>query len=354
MQNQRKYLITGGCGFIGSSMVRNLLEKGEYVINIDKLTYASNEKSIGDINLQNYKIIKSDINEPNLIQNTLNADKPNYVIHLAAESHVDRSIDDPSNFINTNIVGTYNMIHNSYNYWKNLEKNRRDNFRFIYVSTDEVYGSLNINDQVFTEKSPFRSNSPYAASKASGDLLARAWYKTFKFPIIITNSSNNYGIWQFPEKLIPLVIKKCLKNQEIPVYGDGKQIRDWINVEDNVSGIISVIEKGKIGSSYNIGSTNEISNIELVRLICSILDSIEPKKNGSYEDLISFVKDRPAHDFRYALDVSKMRNDLGWEAKISFNKGLTETIEWYLNNRDWLLNSIENKYDGARLGIIKE
>ncbi len=354
MQNQKKYLITGGCGFIGSSMVRNLLEKEEYVINIDKLTYASNEKSIGDINLENYKIIKSDINEPNLIQNTLNEEKPNYVIHLAAESHVDRSIDDPSNFINTNIVGTYNMIHNSYNYWKTLEKKRRDSFRFIYVSTDEVYGSLNINDQVFTEKSPFRSNSPYAASKASGDLLARAWHKTFKFPIIITNSSNNYGIWQFPEKLIPLVIKKCLKNQEIPVYGDGKQIRDWINVEDNVSGIISVIEKGKIGSSYNIGSTNEISNIEIVRLICSILDSIEPKKNGSYEDLISFVEDRPAHDFRYALDVSKMSNEVGWKAKISFNKGLTQTIEWYLNNRDWLLNSIENKYDGARLGTIKE
>jgi len=353
MTISKKYLITGGCGFIGSCLVRNLLKKGEIVINIDKLTYASNKDSVGEENLDNYRLIDSDINTPNLISKILKETKPNYIIHLAAESHVDRSIDKPDDFINSNILGTYNMLKSSYEYWIQLEDTIKNQFRFIYVSTDEVYGSIDDLEKTFDEKSPIKPNSPYAASKASGDLLTRAWFKTYNLPTIITNSSNNYGIWQFPEKLIPLVLKKCLKNEKIPIYGNGEQIRDWINVEDNTEGILEVLKKGKIGSNYNIGSGNEISNIELVKLICTIIQKFEPKTSGFYHDLIDFVDDRPAHDFRYALNTKKINVEIGWKPKILFKDGLAETIRWYLNNKSWLFNEVEERYSGQRLGKIE-
>ena len=349
-----KYLITGGCGFIGSCLIRELLKNNQTVINIDKISYASNKDAVGSKNLDKYTLISSDINEKDLVKNILDEHNPDYVVHLAAESHVDRSIDNPENFINSNIVGTYTLLEASYSFWKNQEGDKKNNFRFIYVSTDEVYGSLNKMDKRFTEDSHYKPNSPYAASKASGDLLARSWFQTYDFPIITTNSSNNYGKWQFPEKLIPLVLKKCLKNENIPVYGNGSQIRDWINVKDHVAAIFFVLEKGRIGENYNIGASNEISNIDLVNLLCSLMDDIRPRDEGNYSDLITFVSDRPAHDFRYALDISKIKKELNWSPKISFDKGLKETIKWYLNNEDWFFKEVEYRYDGKRLGKIKK
>jgi len=346
------YLITGGCGFIGSCLIRNLAKKNNYLINIDKISYASNEKSVGNVNKSNYLLIKKDIRDPIFLKNVFNKYKPNYVIHLAAESHVDRSIDRPEDFIFTNIVGTYNLLNSAYDYWN--KTNRDKNFRFLYVSTDEVYGSLKSKDKSFKENSLIKPNSPYAASKASGDLLAYSWFKTYGLPIVMTNSSNNYGIWQFPEKLIPLVIQKCLRNKNIPIYGKGKQIRDWINVEDHVDGIIKVLAKGISGEKYNIGANNEISNLDLVKLICSLMDKLKPKSDGKYSNLITFVEDRPGHDFRYSLDTRKINRQLSWKARINFKKGLNETIKWYLSNKDWLNSIEESKYDGKRLGRLRK
>ena len=355
MKIKNTFLITGGCGFIGSALIRHLLkEKENIIINIDKISYASNKNSIEIGDKHRYILIEEDINKPGLIIKTLKDYKPNYVVHLAAESHVDRSIDNPESFIVSNIMGTFNMLQSCYKYWNSLEKRDAERFKFLYVSTDEVYGSIHDKNLFFTEESNLKPNSPYAASKASGDILVRSWSKTYNFPIITTNSSNNYGIWQFPEKLIPLVIKKCLNEEKIPVYGDGKQIRDWINVEDNVAGIMTVLKNGKIGEKYNIGGDNEVTNIEIVNKICSILDNIKPRKIGKYSELIEFVEDRPAHDYRYALNINKIKNETGWAPKINFNDGIKATINWYLDNQDWLFFETQSRYDGSRLGNIKE
>lgn len=350
MKNKKIYLVTGGCGFIGSALVRKLLkDKNNFVINIDKLSYASNINSVENSKDDDYVFYKENINNKKIIKKILNKYNPNYILHLAAESHVDRSIDDPSVFIESNIVGTFSLLSESYNYWKNLKDKDKKGFKFLLVSTDEVYGSTS---STFTEDSPMRPNSPYAASKASADLLARSWFKTYKFPILTTNCSNNYGKWQFPEKLIPLVIKKCIENKEIPVYGKGNQERDWLYVDDHIDALLEVLKKGKSGETYNIASSKEIKNLDLVKLICLILDEMIPNKNKKYSELIKFVDDRPGHDFRYSMNVDKIKRDINWAATTELNEGLRKTIAWYLDNKKWLLNPMSN-YKGQRLGKIK-
>ena len=350
---KKTFLMTGGCGFIGSSLIRKLVEDlDNSIINIDKLTYASNTNSIDVDEKNRYMLYPNDINDDSIVKQIFTNHKPDFVIHLAAESHVDRSIDGPKDFINTNVLGTYSILNSSYNYWKNLDNKEQKSFRFINVSTDEVYGSLKKDDEKSEEENSYRPNSPYAASKASADHLCRAWYKTYNFPTIITNTTNNYGLWQFPEKLIPLVISKCLNGNKIPIYGNGSQIRDWIHVSDHVEGILHVLNNGKVGEKYNIGSNSEVSNIDLVKKICEILDKINPRDNGSFEELISFVADRPGHDTRYALNTAKM-SKLGWKPRISIEKGLFETVKWYLNNQDFLSTTLSKNYTGERLGKIR-
>tara|TARA_B100001063_G_C16771790_1_gene562127 strand:- start:1579 stop:2643 length:1065 start_codon:yes stop_codon:yes gene_type:complete len=351
--NYDRFLITGGCGFIGSSLIRNLVKKTNIsIINIDKMTYASNILAVEETN-HLYTHFKKDINNIDFLKSVIHDFCPDCIVHFAAESHVDRSIDNPIDFIETNIVGTYNLLNTSYNYWKDLEKKNKDKFKFIHISTDEVYGDA-YGLSSFNEESPFLPNSPYAASKASSDLLARSWHKTYNFPSITTSASNNYGKWQFPEKLIPLTIKKALSGEKIPIYGDGSQIRNWLNVDDHIEGIINVLNNGKIGERYNIASSTELTNIEVVNIICKTLDILEPSKNGSkYKELISYVKDRPGHDKRYSLDIAKIKNELGWTPERSFEEGIYETVKWYLNNKDWLFNKTKEKYDGRRLGQLK-
>jgi len=348
------YLITGGSGFIGSNLVKELLkDSNNVVINIDKLTYASNEKFLDHKNNSNYFFYKKDISKAKEIKKIILKHKPNYVFHLAAESHVDRSIDNPSNFVNTNIIGTYTLLNECYLYWKKLSSKKRDVFRFIMVSTDEVYGSLKAKEKKFNEKNAYKPNSPYAATKASADLLSRAWSKTYNVPIIVTNTCNNYGPWQFPEKLIPLTINKCIRKERIPVYGSGNQIRDWIHVQDHVEGLIYVSNKGKIGEKYNIGSNNELKNLNVVKTICDAFDKINALKIGTSRKLIKFVKDRPGHDRRYAIDTKKI-NNLGWKSRMSWNDGLYNTIDWYLKNPKYLKQLSKEGYSGQRLGIIKK
>lgn len=350
--NSKTYLITGGCGFIGSCLVRELSKsKNNYIINIDKLTYASNTLSTGDIAAANYTLYKEDIVDDLVVDKIFKKTKPNYVIHLAAESHVDRSIDSPKSFIDTNVIGTYNMLNSSYNLWKENSTKEKKEFKFIMVSTDEVYGSLRPQEAKFNEDTHYKPNSPYAASKASSDHLVRAWNKTYGLPSVITNTSNNYGPWQFPEKLIPLVISKCLNNISIPIYGNGLQIRDWIHVEDHVSGLLFALKNGKNGEKYNIGSDNELTNIEVVKTICDILDDLKPVKNFNYSELITFVDDRPGHDTRYAINSSKI-NKLGWKSKITWKDGIRDTVIWYLSNQDLMYNSKSTVYYGERLGKI--
>ena len=352
MVKYKKYLVTGGYGFIGSCLLRNLIgQKDVSIVNIDKVTYAANNLALEN-KTKGHKHYKKDINDSKFLNKLFKEYEPDCIFHLAAESHVDRSIDNPSDFINTNIVGTYNLLNEAYNYWKSLNLRKNDNFRFIHISTDEVYGDAK-KDTSFSEFSPFLPNSPYAASKASADLLVRSWCQTFGFPAIITNSSNNYGKWQFPEKLIPLTIKKALLKQDIPVYGDGKQVRDWIYVEDHIEGLLSVLNRGKIGDKYNIASSKEITNLEVVKTICSILDELEPSPElGKYNNLITFVEDRPGHDKRYSMNISKITKELNWSPKVSFVEGIRETIIWYLNNKDWLFNDHQLSYDGRRLGNL--
>ncbi len=350
---KQTYLITGGSGFIGSNLVNRLLEdNNNIVVNVDKLTYASNEKFMDHKKKSNYIFYKKDISKNKEINKIIAKHKPDYIFHLAAESHVDRSIDNPSNFIDSNIIGTYSLLNESYLYWKKLNLKKRARFRFIMVSTDEVYGSLKLNENKFEEQNPYKPNSPYAATKASADLLSRAWCKTYNFPVIITNTCNNYGPWQFPEKLIPLTINKCIRKEKIPVYGKGNQIRDWIHVHDHVEGLIFASNNGKIGEKYNIGSNNELKNINVVNSICDNFDKINSFKYGSSRKLIKFVKDRPGHDKRYAIDSNKI-NKLGWKSKISWNEGLISTINWYLNNPKYLKQISKDSYSGERLGIIK-
>ena len=333
-----KILITGGAGFIGSATVRYLINKTKNeVLNVDKLTYAGNLESLESVDEDfNYSFKKIDINNFSLVKDCFLKFKPDAVMHLAAESHVDKSIEGPREFINTNIIGTFNMLEASRYYFESLTSVAKSKFRFLHVSTDEVYGDLGNSKNFFTEESKYSPSSPYAASKAGSDHIVKAWFRTFNLPVLITNCSNNYGPYHFPEKLIPKTILNALNQVEIPVYGNGKQVRDWLYVEDHVDALYTILKNGKLGETYNIGGNNEKSNIEVVNKVCSLLDERLPRKKGIYSDLISFVEDRPGHDFRYAIDSSKLKEELNWTPIESFETGLTKTVEWYLANDSWL------------------
>ena len=344
-------LVTGGCGFIGSNFIIHLINKNKNVkiINLDKLTYAGNSKNLSLVNKDNYSLIKGDICDRKLLKSLFYKYEFNSIVHFAAESHVDRSIDDPSQFIKTNIFGTYNLLECSTEYF--LDK-KNDNFRFLHVSTDEVFGSLE-DEGRFTENSPYDPSSPYSASKASSDHLVRAWHRTYGLPILLTNCSNNYGPFQFPEKLIPLMIINALNEKPLPIYGNGENIRDWLYVMDHCDGIYSVLRKGKNGDTYNIGGDNEIKNKDVVKTICNILDNIKPRKNNeSYLNLIKYVNDRPGHDFRYAIDATKIKSEIQWAPSETFESGIHKTIQWYLENPGWWGSILNNTYRQERLGII--
>jgi len=346
-----KILLTGGAGFIGSNFILNFIDKNE-ILNLDKLTYAGNIENLNSLKEHpNYVFNKCDITDSVLLNDIIDKYQPDSIINFAAESHVDRSIDGPKEFINTNILGTYELLNASFKYYQKLDFQKKDFFKFLHISTDEVYGSLG-KDGKFTESTSYKPSSPYSASKAASDHLVKAWYHTYGLPTLITNCSNNYGPYQFPEKLIPLVIVKCLSNEGIPIYGDGQNVRDWIYVDDHCKGIYEVLQNGKIGETYNIGGNQEISNLELVYQICDILDKIRPSKTmDSYRNLITFVKDRPGHDFRYAIDSTKIQNQLKFFPKETIHSGLRKTINWYLENEDWIENIKQNKYNQERLGI---
>ena len=344
----KKIIVTGGCGFIGSNFIINELKKTKNkILNLDLLTYAGNIKNLKTINNhENYSFVKGNIADYECVRSIFNNFAADILINFAAESHVDRSIDRPNDFINTNVIGTLNLLQCSR---KNFKKNR--NFKFLHVSTDEVYGSLGKNG-LFTENSPYLPSSPYSASKASSDHLVRAWGETYDLPFLITNCSNNYGPFQFPEKLIPLIIANCIDNKPLPIYGDGNNIRDWLYVSDHCSALSEVLKKGQIGETYNIGGNNEMTNIDIVTKICKILDQLRPRQNGSsYTELITFVEDRPGHDFRYAIDSSKIQNKLNWEPKETFETGILKTIKWYLDNEDWWRHIQKIEYKQNRLGL---
>jgi dTDP-glucose 4,6-dehydratase len=341
-------LVTGGAGFIGSCFIRYFLNKESelHLVNLDKLTYAGNLSSLESVQTNpRYKFVHGSIGNADHVLSILKENKVTKIINFAAESHVDRSIHGPRAFIDTNIVETFNLLQASLEYFNSLEADCRNDFRFLHVSTDEVYGSLNHDEQPFTEINQYKPNSPYAASKAASDHLVRSWYHTFGLPVITTNCSNNYGPYQFPEKLIPLCIHKALNHEQIPIYGDGKQIRDWLYVKDHCAAIFSVLKKGKLGETYNIGGNNEITNIDIVTKICKILDKkIQKKDSTSYLNQISFIKDRPGHDRRYAINAKKINNEIGWQPKETFETGIEKTIDWYLENRKWTDMVMDGSY----------
>lgn len=329
-------IVTGGAGFIGSNFILDWLEqKRGRVINVDILSYAGNLENLQSVKDDpNYIFIRSDIGDSKIIEGIFSIYKPSAVINFAAESHVDRSIASPKSFIDTNIVGTFNLLECSKNYWNTLSEEDKNKFRFVHISTDEVYGSLSLNDPAFTEETKYAPNSPYSASKAASDHLVRSYYHTYGLPVLTTNCSNNYGSYQFPEKLIPLIIHNALSLKPIPIYGKGDQIRDWLYVKDHCSAIRRVLDAGKIGEVYNIGGNNEMKNIDVVKIICSILDEIKPRQNGNtYESLITFVNDRPGHDKRYAIDATKIATELNWSPTETFDTGIRKTIQWYLDNQ---------------------
>ncbi|WP_341582320.1 dTDP-glucose 4,6-dehydratase [Marinobacter metalliresistant] len=351
----KTFLITGGAGFIGSAVVRELLENTDHnVVNVDKLTYAGNLESLASVaDSPRYHFIQADICDAEAMAGAFNLHKPDIVMHLAAESHVDRSIDGPAAFMETNIIGTYTLLEAARGYWKALQETNPEkskSFRFHHISTDEVYGDLENTDELFTETTSYAPSSPYSASKASSDHLVRAWQRTYGMPTLVTNCSNNYGPYHFPEKLIPLVILNALAGKPLPVYGDGSQIRDWLYVEDHARALILVAQQGGIGETYNIGGHNEKKNLEVVETICDILQELVPK-HTSYRDQITFVKDRPGHDLRYAIDASKIENDLGWTPQETFKTGLRKTIQWYLDNETWWKRVQDGSYQGERLGV---
>lgn len=351
-----RILVTGGAGFIGSAVVRHLIKDKQYdVVNVDKLTYAGNLESLVEVEQSPlYCFEQVDICDLAEMNRVFAEHQPDKVMHLAAESHVDRSIDGPGEFIQTNMVGTYVMLEAARKYWMSLNGDKNGSFRFHHISTDEVYGDLEGTDDLFTEETSYEPSSPYSASKAGSDHLVRAWGRTYKLPIVVTNCSNNYGPYHFPEKLVPLMILNCLAGKSLPVYGEGRQIRDWLYVEDHARALVRVVMDGKLGETYNIGGHNEKQNIEVVHTICSILDELRPERpNGlaSYKELITHVPDRPGHDVRYAIDASKIQRELGWVPEESFETGMRKTVEWYLNNEQWWRNVLDGSYQGERLGL---
>ncbi|BBK41589.1 dTDP-glucose 4,6-dehydratase [Allostella vacuolata] len=348
-----RIIVTGGAGFIGSAVIRHLVgEAGWEVVNVDKLTYAANLASLGDAARSPlYRFEKADIGDRAAMARIFAAHRPDGVMHLAAETHVDRSIDGPAAFIETNIVGTFALLQEALVYWRQLDADGQARFRFHHVSTDEVFGALGATG-VFTEETPYAPNSPYSASKAASDHLARAWLHTYKLPVVLSNCSNNYGPYQFPEKLIPLMIIKALAGERLPVYGKGENVRDWLHVEDHARALHRVFEAGRIGESYNIGGNCERTNIAVVRTICRLLDELVPDSpHRPHENLIGFVSDRPGHDLRYAIDATKMERELGWIPAETFESGLRGTVEWYLANRGWWQAIQSGQYQGERLGL---
>jgi dTDP-glucose 4,6-dehydratase len=350
-----KLLVTGGAGFIGSAVIRHIIENtSDSVVNVDKLTYAGNLESLTSVtNDDRYAFEQVDICNRAELERVFVEHKPDAVMHLAAESHVDRSIDGPAAFIETNIVGTYTILEVTRAYWSQLPDAEKQAFRFHHISTDEVYGDLEGTDDLFTETTSYEPSSPYSASKASSDHLVRAWLRTYGLPTIVTNCSNNYGPYHFPEKLIPLMILNAIDGKPLPVYGDGMQIRDWLYVEDHARALYKVVTEGEIGETYNIGGHNEKANIEVVKTICSLLEEFVPKKPEGvqqYQDLITYVTDRPGHDVRYAIDASKIERELGWTPEESFETGIRKTVEWYLNNKQWWSRVLDGSYSLERLG----
>ncbi len=347
-----RILLTGGCGFIGSAVVRHLMRHTDHsILNVDKLTYAASQDALEDAgSFSRYVHVADDIADRTAMQNAFDTFQPDRVMHLAAESHVDRSIDGPETFIQTNIVGTYTLLQCALGYWRKLPDDKRESFRFHHISTDEVFGALKPGDPAFTEDTAYDPRSPYSASKAASDHLVRAWHHTYGLPVIVSNTTNNYGPWQFPDKLIPLVTLNALSGQPIPVYGDGSNQRDWIYVEDHAEALVRIIEAGIPGHTYAISARQPRSNIDVVRNICAILDKLLPDPAGPREHLIRFVSDRPGHDFRYEVDPSRAEQALGWRAKHDFETGLQQTVKWYLNNTSWWQKIRANSYDGSRLG----
>jgi dTDP-glucose 4,6-dehydratase len=345
--------VTGGAGFIGSAVVRHLLDDtGAFVVNIDKLTYASTLSSVPQaLGNSRYVLAKVDICNGLDLRTLFERYKPDAIMNLAAESHVDRSIDGPAEFIKTNIVGTFMLLEETLRYWRTLNSAKRTTFRFLHVSTDEVYGSLGSQGS-FTENTPYAPTSPYSASKAASDHLVRAWYETYDLPTLTTNCSNNYGPYQFPEKLIPHVIIQGLAEKQIPVYGDGLNIRDWLYVEDHARALSLVLERGVVGGTYNIGGRSERTNIDVVRTICDVLDRLEPSKNGARHRLISFVSDRPGHDWRYAINPSKIERELGWRATETFDAGIEKTVQWYRKHPAWWRSILDRGYEAKRIGRL--
>jgi len=342
-------LVTGAAGFIGSNFVLNWLNKNEEtIINLDSLTYAGNLENLKSIeNSTKYKFFQGDIGDSKLVSFILGEYKPRAILHFAAESHVDRSLHDPDSFIQTNIIGTYRLLEEARFFYNKLKEKDKNRFRFLHVSTDEVYGSLNSADLAFKETNKYYPNSPYSASKAASDHLVRAWSCTYGLPVLTTNCSNNYGPYQFPEKLIPLCILKALQGHNLPIYGDGQQVRDWLYVLDHCNGIINVLETGSIGETYNIGGWNERTNLEVVHSLCDLLDELSPRVDGgSYKEQITFVKDRPGHDYRYAIDSTKISNALGWKPIDTFESGIRKTIQWYLDNQVWVAHVQSGEYQG--------
>ena len=340
-------IVTGAAGFIGSNFVLNWFKhQHEKVIAIDKLTYAGNLENLKSVeNNKNYVFVHGDIGDSKLISQILQKHQPRAIVNFAAESHVDRSIHGPDEFMLTNIMGTYRMLNAARLFYNDLSNIDRKNFRFLHVSTDEVYGSLSPQDPAFKEINKYEPNSPYSASKASSDHLVRAWHHTYGLPVLTTNCSNNYGPYQFPEKLIPLCILKALQGENLPIYGDGQQVRDWLYVVDHFKGIMTVLEKGVVGETYNIGGCNEKTNLEVVYTLCDLLDELKPLEDGkSYKNQITFVKDRPGHDLRYAIDANKIANELGWKPEETFETGIRKTVQWYLENQDWVANVQSGEY----------
>ena len=345
-----KLLVTGGAGFIGSAVVRLAIGRGHAVVNLDALTYAACLENVASVaESPNYMFEKADIRDRAALDRVFAEHRPDAVMHLAAESHVDRSIDGPGDFIETNITGTYNMLEAARAYW--TREGKPEGFRFHHISTDEVFGSLPADPAIkFTEETPYDPRSPYSASKASSDHLVRAWHETYGLPVVMTNCSNNYGPFHFPEKLIPVVILNALAGKPLPIYGKGENIRDWLYVEDHADALLLVVEKGALGRSYNIGGENERTNLDLVKTLCAILDQKRPRSEGSYADLITFVTDRPGHDARYAIDPSRIRTELGWRPSVTVEEGLERTVQWYLDNEAWWRPLLDRKGVGVRLG----